>query len=232
MTVTPPPASRREWLVPTALILLGAVPVAAGAVRMTELTGGAEVTLANARFFAAPVPVMVHIVSVTLYCLLGAFQFVPGIRRRRIGWHRTAGRLLVPAGLAAALSGLWMTFFYPRPPNDGEILIWIRLVFGSAMLLSIVLGFAAVRRRDIVRHRAWMIRGYAIGLGAGTQFLTHLPWFLLLGQPSEFPRAVLMTAGWMINVAVAEWVIRRRQPAPSFEPAPRDPTGRAPSPAR
>ena len=56
-----------------------------------------------------------------------------------------------------------MTLFYPRPAGDGELLTGMRLVFGSAMVASIVLGFAAVRRRDIARHRAWMIRGYAIG---------------------------------------------------------------------
>jgi len=54
-----------------------------------------------------------------------------------------------------------------------------------------------------------MIRAYAIGLGAGTQVLTHLPWFILVGRPDELSRGVLMGAGWIINVAVAEWVIRR-----------------------
>jgi hypothetical protein len=60
-----------------------------------------------------------------------------------------------------------------------------------------------------------MIRGYAIGQGAGTQAFTHLPWILLLGTPGELPRAVLMAAGWVINIAVAEWIIRR----PSIRPA-------------
>jgi hypothetical protein len=45
-------------------------------------------------------------------------------------------------------------------------------------------------------------------MGAGTQVLTHLPWFLLVGQPKELPRALLMGAGWVINVVMAEWVIR------------------------
>jgi hypothetical protein len=53
-----------------------------------------------------------------------------------------------------------------------------------------------------------MMRGYAIGLGAGTQVLTHLPWFLLVGKPGETPRAVMMGAGWVINLVVAEWIIR------------------------
>ncbi|GGS95720.1 membrane protein [Planobispora rosea] len=193
---------------PAGLIALCAVPVIAGAVRLGELTAGAEITAQNARFFAAPVPVVLHILTVSVYGLLGAFQFAPGFRRRRPGWHRAAGRILVPCGLLAALSGLWMTLFYPLPDGDGALLSGFRLVFGSAMALSIVLGLAAIRRRDVTRHRAWMIRGYAIGLGAGTQVLTNLPWFLIFGEPGETSRALLMGAGWAINLAMAEWIIR------------------------
>ncbi|NJC71476.1 DUF2306 domain-containing protein [Planosporangium thailandense] len=190
--------------------MLSVVPVMAGAARVTQLTGGATVTPENARFFASPVPVLVHIFSVTPYSLLGALQFARGFRRRRPGWHRLAGRLLVLCGLGAALSGLWMTAFYPRPPADDVLLTGFRFVFGAAMVACIVLGFTAVRRRDIAGHRAWMARAYAIGLGAGTQVLTHLPWMLLVGQPSGLPRAMMMLAGWVINLAVVEWALRRR----------------------
>ena len=203
------PSARREWPLPAALILLSLVPVVAGAARVAELTGGAGITADNARFFAAPLPVLTHIFSASLYCLLGAFQFVPGFRRRRPGWHRAAGRLLVPSGLATALSGLWMTLFVPQP-YGGDLLTVLRLGFGSAMVVSIVLGFAAIRRRDITRHRAWMIRGYAIAQGAGTQVLTHIPWFVAFGEPGDLSKALLMAAGWMINIGVAEWIIRRR----------------------
>ncbi|MBB2914533.1 putative membrane protein [Streptosporangium becharense] len=213
------PSAWADRLVPAALILLSVVPLAAGAVRLTELTGGAEITPENARFFAAPLPVVLHILSVCLYSVLGAFQFAPALRRRRVGLHRAVGRLLVPCGLLAALSGLWMTLFYPRPDGDGDLLTVFRLLFGSAMALAVVLGFAAIRRRDVVRHRAWMIRGYAIGLGAGTQVLTHLVWVPAFGTPGELPRALLMAAGWVINVAVAERVIRRR-PATRSAPLP------------
>jgi uncharacterized membrane protein len=220
MTVTSSSSTttKAEWLVPIGLIMLSLVPVVAGAVRVAELSGGADVTPENARFFASPVPVVVHIVSVSVYCILGALQFVTGFRRRRGGWHRAAGRLLVPCGLGAALSGLWMTLFYPRPDDVGDLLSGFRLVFGCAMALSIVLGFAAIRRRDLARHRAWMIRGYAIGLGAGTQVLTHVPWILAVGEPGKLSKALLMLAGWVINIAVAEWIIRRRPTRPSGQP--------------
>lgn len=202
--------NRTKWLVPIGLVLLSLVPVAAGAARLTQLSGGAAITPDNARFFASPLPVVIHIISVSLYSFLGAFQFAPTLRRPKSGWHRNIGRFLIPCGLVAALSGLWMTQFYPWPNYDGEILYGLRLLFGSAMVLSIVLGFAAIRRRDFIGHGNWMMRAYAIGLGAGTQVFTHLPWFLFPSMQSELTRALFMGAGWVINLAVVEWVIRKR----------------------
>jgi hypothetical protein len=49
-------------------------------------------------------------------------------------------------------------------------------------------------------------------MGAATQVLTHLPWFILAGKPGESARTVLMGAGWLINIVVAEWVIRNSLP--------------------
>lgn len=198
----------RGWLVPAAQLLLGAVPLIAGALRLSELTGGTAVLPADARFHASPLPVVLHILSVTVYTLLGAFQFAPGFRQRRPGWHRAAGRILVLSGLVVGLTALWMTLFYPRQAGTGELLYGLRLLFGSAMVISVWLGFIAIRQGDVARHRAWMARGYAIGLGAGTQVLTLTAGGFFSGSLSEFSHALLMGAGWAINLAAAEWAIR------------------------
>ena len=208
------PATRRDlatrdWLIPASLILLSLVPVAAGAFRLTELAGAAEVTPDNARFFANPLPVLLHISSASIFCVLGAFQFSPGLRRRNPRWHRRAGRLLVPLGLTAGGSGLWLTLAYPFVPPSGLILYIMRLVVGSAMVVSIGLALLAIARRDYPTHGAWMIRGYAIGLGAGTQALTHGVLYLVGGPFNELGLATAMGAGWAINLVVAEWLIRK-----------------------
>ncbi len=217
-------AGSAKWLV-AALLVLSAIPLAAGAFRLTQLAGGAEITPANARFFASPLPVVLHIVSAAVYAILGAFQFAPGFRRRRPGWHRAAGRLLVACGLVVGLSGLWMTLFYPWPDGDGELLYALRLLFGSAMVGSIVLGLAAIRRRDLARHRAWMMRGYALGLGAGTQALTLGIGEIAFGAPGEVARGLLLGAGWAINLALAEWIIRRPPSPPARTVSPARVTG-------
>lgn len=205
-------AAKSDWLIPTGLIALSVIPVLAGTFRLVELGGGAEITPDNARFFAAPFPGVLHLISVTIYCLLGAFQFAPGFRQRRPDWHRAAGRILVPCGLVAALTGLWMAQFYPRGVNppasfDGPFLYAIRLLVGSAMAFFLCLGLAAVLRRDIPRHRAWMMRAYALGIGAGTQVFTHLPWFLFTSIHGELARTLFMGAGWAINLALIEWIL-------------------------
>ncbi len=198
-----------KWLV-TSLLLLSVIPLVAGAFRLTELASGTDITPANARFFASPLPVVLHILSSGVYAILGAFQFAPSFRRRLPGWHRAAGRCQVLSGLLVGLSGLWMTLFYPRPADASELLFALRLLFSSAMVASILLGVTTILRGDVARHRAWMMRGYAIGLGAGTQVLTLMAGELIAGPPSELNRALLMGVGWVINLAVAEWSIRRR----------------------
>lgn len=198
------------WLV-VGLLLLSLLPLVFGALRLTQLAGGAELMPPDARFTASPLPVVTHIVSAAVYAVLGAFQFVTGLRLRWPGWHRAAGWVLVLCGLLVALSALWMTLFYPRQAGTGDLLYLLRLLFGSVMVASFPLGIAAARRGDVKGHRTWMVRGYAIGLAAGTQMLTLMAGEIIGGPPSELSHALLMGAGWVINLAVAEWLLRRRK---------------------
>ena len=205
---------RRDWPILTGLFLLALVPSAAGAVRFTELTGGPERTADNARFLDLPLPVLVHIPSVIVFSLLGALQLAPRFRARNRRWHRIAGRVVFVAGLGTAGSGLAMTAFQALPATDNAVLNTARYIVGTAMIVALVLGVRAARRRDLHTHRAWMLRAYALGMGAGTQVFTNIP--LLVLVPADSPhfttaRGIAMTAAWVINAAVAEYLIRRRR---------------------
>ncbi|PRY54920.1 DUF2306 domain-containing protein [Glycomyces artemisiae] len=223
MDTTPPLQARhrREWMIAAGLILLALVPSIAGAFRIGEIASGAPETDANARFMQMPLPVVMHILGALVYAIVGAFQFLPSLRRRRNGWHRFAGRyLLVPAGIVVASTGLWMTAFYDVPPTDSGPVAFSRYVVGTLMLAFIGLGIAAIARRDYVAHGSWMIRAYALGMGAGTQVLTSGPALIVFGEPDALMRLVQMDAGWIINALVAEWVVARRRRALRLEAVP------------
>jgi uncharacterized membrane protein len=212
--VTSPAAARTTsstrptgW-VPFALVALVLIPATAGSLRLVELAGGPHVLPANPRIAASPLPLVVHLMCAVPYAVLGAFQFSSSLRRRRPRWHRASGRILVVLGLAVAFSALWITLFYPRQPGTGELAYVFRLAFGSGMAASIILGFTTIRHGDVAGHRAWMTRAYALALGAGTQVFT-----LGIGKgvfgTSELSTDLSLGAGWVVNLAVAEYVIRR-----------------------
>jgi uncharacterized membrane protein len=190
------------------LVMLGIVPAIFGTVRLRQIAGGVA-TPDNARFLAMPWPIAVHIVGAVLFALPGAFQFSAQLRRRHIQWHRLAGWVLVPCGFGVSLSGLWMTQFYPRAGLDGVAVYWERIVVGMAMTAALWLGVSAVRRHDIAAHRAWMMRAYALGMGAGTQVFTHIPLMIAPSLQSELSRAIAMGAAWALNAIVAEVLIER-----------------------
>lgn len=224
-------SSKSEKFIPAGLLALSLVPIVAGAFRVTQLAQGAAITPENERFFAAPIAVILHILSSTAFCFAGAFQFSSGLRRRHPRWHRIAGAIFLFCGLVSAGSALWMTQIFPfglsRGPSpaafDGPFLYVVRLGAGSAMILFLMLGGFALVRREFQRHGAWMMRAYAVGLGAGTQVLTHLPWFIFPSIRSELTQTICMAAGWALNVAVAEWIItrqKRRRASSAVIPAP------------
>jgi uncharacterized membrane protein len=203
-------AARIDWKMPLALLLLSAIPIAAGIARLAGLAGNPEISTENARFVEAPVAVLLHILSASLFCIVGALQFSSRLRQASPQWHRAAGRIVLASGICAALSGVWMTVSYPIPPElQGGLLYGVRVCVGLAMVLSIGRALSAVMGGDIATHRAWMIRAYALGQGAGMQVVLLLPWMLVIGKPTVLQRDVLMGSAWLINLVIAQRAIQR-----------------------
>lgn len=198
------------WRVPLALVALVALPLGAGSLRIVEILGGPRLLPDNPRVDAVPVPLVLHVVAAAGYAVLGAFQLSSRQRRAHPDRHRRNGRAAVVAGAVVALSGVWMTLFYPDAPG-GVLLQVVRFVVGTAVAAGVVLGVAAVRRRDIPAHRAWMIRAYALAVAAGTQTFTQGIGGALFGT-GDLSTALSLTAGWVLNAVVAEVVVRRPRP--------------------
>ncbi len=205
-----PRHTHRHWPIPAALIILTLVPILAGILRVTEIASGPVATPDNARFLTHPLAIYLHAGGGSLYLLLGALQFYQPLRLRSAQWHRLAGRVSVVAGMGAALAGLWMTQTFPHVPANPELLYGFRVTFGLGWILCLGFGLRAALQRDIPAHRAWMMRGYAIGLGAGTTALTFGLWLLLGGGDSPEVSTLTNAAAWLINLAVAEVMIQRQ----------------------
>ena len=193
------------------LLTLSAVPLVAGGVRLAQLATG-HLDASNARFGQAPWPVTLHILAATLFSVLGAFQLDPSWRARAPRWHRSAGAVALVSGLVVAASGVYMATTYAIPEAlQGPLLRLTRLAVGVGMFASLLLALRAIVQRRFEVHGAWMLRAYALGIGAGTQVLVFLPFELFLAGPVHgLPRDILMAAAWGLNLAVAELILLRK----------------------
>lgn len=90
-----------------------------GIVRLVGMSGDVAATPDDAGFLAAPVPVVMDVISAVLCGVLGAFQLAPGFRLRRPRLHRC----------------VWLTAFYPIPLRlQRPILFGVSLMIGTAMV--------------------------------------------------------------------------------------------------
>ncbi|MEP5154890.1 DUF2306 domain-containing protein [Planktotalea sp.] len=193
------------------LLFLCLVPVLSGSLRMVSLAIDGAASAENVNYLANPMPIIAHVLSYMIFCVFGTFQIAPVFRQRHIKLHRLMGRLLLPIGYIAAFSGIWMTLYYPPLPTNGEAVGYVRIVFGIGMMLCITLGAIAIWRRDIPKHQVWMLRSYAIALGASTQAVVAIFWFALIGQPQGVPWAIAMFITWVFNLLVVEWYLERQR---------------------
>ncbi len=199
-----------------AIVIYSFIPTFGGLFRLAELAGFAPaIAPANPRALSEPFPFVVHTLASFVFCISGALQLLPSIRRYRQGVHRVNGRVVAIAGFIAAATGLWMTVEYVFPIElQGSLLYWARVVLSISMMALIVWAVIAIKSRDIFQHSAAMLRAYAIGQGASTQAFFGVGWLVATGsEPAGLFRDWLMVSSWIFNLLVAEILIsgwRRR----------------------
>jgi hypothetical protein len=191
----------------TFLLILAALPVGAALYRLIDLVLW-PATDNSLRFHLAPIATALHAGGGALFLTLGPLQLIPALRRYR--WHRIAGRVVLVAGLAAALSGIFMTLTFPVAPSNGPLLEGLRLAFGTAWAGWLVLAFLAIRAGDVPMHRAQMARAMAVAFGGATT-APLLGLFLLFGgTDTPTASALIQGAAWVLNLAIVELALMRR----------------------
>lgn len=203
--------SRREWALLALVFLYSFIPTVVGLARIPELLGMPAIVPSNPRAVIDPVPITLHILGSSVFCLAGAVQFLPSLRRHRPALHRTLGRIVAAAGCVSALTGLWMTVSYAFPSAlQGPLLYGARVTLSLAMVALIAWAVVAIRSRNLAAHRAAMVRAYAIAQGASTQTALFLIAMIFVGiEPLGVVRDLMMVAAWAINIGVAEVLIHR-----------------------
>lgn len=100
-----------------------------------------------------------HIVGGVIATVLGPLQFWPAIRRDYLAVHRVAGRLYIVAVLGGSVASLGLSF--RMSPNNAAYASGL-IGLAAAWLLTTGLAFVAIRRKNLIQHKQWMIRSYVV----------------------------------------------------------------------
>ena len=167
-----------------------------------------ELVRFDRRFAANPLATLMHVLPGGLFLILAPLQFSSRTRSRYIRFHRWSGRLLVLTAVVSAMAGLYFGLLMPYG-GTGELTAIV--FFGGLFLVAVIRGFLAIRRRQVPRHREWMIRAFAIAIGISTVRIVSAALDFALTPAGVRPPdlfALSLWIGWGITLGGAELWIR------------------------
>ncbi len=153
-----------------ALVFLALVILVFAAIRVvTDVPNVASGTVPDdaysRRYALHPVPAYLHILPGVVYLIGAPFQLNRRFREGHFPLHRRMGRVLLSAGI---VTGIFAIAVGSTFPFDGLLEGSAAVVFGVYFVVALSVAFLAIKAGDATKHRRFMIRAFAIGLGVGT----------------------------------------------------------------
>jgi uncharacterized membrane protein len=95
-----------------------------------------------------------HTLCGLIALLSGPIQFSSRLRRRYLGFHRVLGRTYVVSVFIGAATGVALATGRPGFPGTS--------MQAAAWIVCTTAAFLTARNRQIIQHRQWMVRSYAV----------------------------------------------------------------------
>src|ERR1700733_8446991 len=156
---------------------------------------------------------LIHILPGGLFLVLAPLQFMPSIRQRDLQVRRWRGRVLGVGGLIIGVSALIMSFTMNiGGPNESAATPLFAIVF----LYCLIKAYRHIRRKEVARHREWMIRAFGVGLGvATTRPIVGMFFAFRRLTPHEFFGIAFWLGFTTTSLAAEAWVDYTRHHAPT-----------------
>jgi uncharacterized membrane protein len=211
--------ARFLWIAVSFLVLIGLIAV----VRRTlvllwpaKFAGNfAPAAALDTGFAGKQALTLIHILPGGLFLSLCLLQFAPGVRQKHLQVHRWLGRVLVTIGLVIGISALIMSY---TMNIGGANETAATTLFAIVFLICLTKAYLLIRRKEVARHREWMIRAYGAALGvATTRPIVGIFFAFRRLSPHEF-FGIAFWLGFTTTFLAAEaWVEYTRQRIPSAD---------------
>jgi uncharacterized membrane protein len=154
-----------------------------------------------------------HGVTGALALFLGPLQFSDRFRQGLLPWHRVIGRIYVCGVGVAAPVGVYIEYIKYIHTIAPLRLFVATTAFGILLVLTTGMGFFMAKHRNILAHKKWMTRSYAVALiFLEVRCVDQIPWLArIVDWPSRMLETHSISDSWMFiafSIVAAEVVLR------------------------
>ncbi|HAS43105.1 MAG TPA: hypothetical protein DCS93_21675 [Microscillaceae bacterium] len=157
-------------------------------------------------FAKHPITTLMHVVPGLLFMVLGPIQFMPKVRRKFPRIHRLSGYVFALSCVPIGISAIVITNWFPTGGIGEQISMTL---FALAFLYYAYRGVYHIRQRQVIQHRACMLRVFAIGLAVAVFRVVMAVTYLGFGIGGLQYLDFKLTASFVVTWLVAEWWIKR-----------------------
>jgi uncharacterized membrane protein YfcA len=146
-----------------------------------------------------------HIVGGLTALTTGLVQLWLGLTNRVAGLHRALGKVYAAGVLVGSAGGYYLSLTIPA---KGVAYAAGLFMLSTAWLLTTGMALFAIRRRNLIQHREWMLRSYTVTFAFVTfRLLATLLVMLHFGSPEDIS-ATMAWACWAVPLIAIEPLIQ------------------------
>ncbi|GAA0349318.1 DUF2306 domain-containing protein [Bacillus horti] len=170
----------------------------------TSFLANKDVALSNQSLWT--LMIQIHIGLAIIALITGPLGLIKRLRIKNLTFHKWNGRLYVLSIVLNFIPGVYVAFFASGglPSTIGF------LVLNTLWLVTTLRAYIAIRAKKVEEHVTWIIRSFFLSFANMTIYIilaiTHHGFDLAYGL--SYTIAVWLC--WMINLLLAEWLIRRK----------------------
>lgn len=150
--------------------------------------------------------IQVHIILAVVALMTGPLGLVKKLRVPSASFHRWNGRIYVLSIVLNFIPGIYVAFF----ATGGWLSTFGFIVLELLWLTTTLLGYIHIRKRNIDKHRRWIIRSFSLSYANMTIYIlvTTVHFGFTLSYAVSYTVAVWLC--WIINLLLAEWIIKKK----------------------
>jgi hypothetical protein len=148
----------------------------------------------------------IHIAAGAICIGTALIQFSRYILKKTKAIHRWSGKLYVFVVLfLGAPTGLYMSFFAKGSFWERALFMFMAIFW----FITTLYGLSTIRKKNVLGHKIWMMRSYAMAMTAVTFRVYHIA-FYLLGWDHLENYELSLWISVIGNMLFAEWIIYRK----------------------